>query len=256
MIHRDRRYLLKSLTAQRRERWLRRLVGAFVLLAGILAMRAERAHAGSSDFTLQGEPLGSAAELKTAKAGAVLFEGVGPAKLYEVRAQRDTTIASGVWNGLRGTIRIERATKGDRAAWPDRINNPGELFASTDPTMTTYLVTRTSRQSFPWGEAVTALTQGSQLHYYSPSNDELSYELRGITSDGKYLIFASFGVKLAGLPATWEKARAWGDDETKAATDPDVKRLNTASAGSFSPPLQTIDNLLGTLAERGKARAR
>ncbi len=239
------------------------LAGAFALLAAILAMGAERAQAAAPDFTLQGEPLASAAEVKTVKAGAILDEGMKivslsgrTSALGETRADRDATIASGVWNGLRGTIRIERATKGDRAAWPNRINNPSELFASTNPTMTTYLVTRTSRQSFPWGEAVTALTQESQLHYYSPSNEALSYELRGITSDGKHLICAKFGVKLAGLPATWEKSRAWGDDAAKAAADPDVKRLNTASAGSFSPSLQAIDNLLGTLAEAGKAKKR
>jgi hypothetical protein len=234
---------------------LRRLGGASVLLAVIASIGTGRARAGAPEFTLQGVPLSSGAEVKTAKAGAVLSDGYGPSKLYEVRANRDTTTATGVWNGLGGTIRIERAAKGDRQTWPDRLNDPSALF-DTNPVTTTYLITRISRQSFPWGEAVTALTQESQLDYYSPNNEMLSYKVCGMTSDGKYLISARFAVTLVGLPATWKKARDWGDDAKKAAGDPDVRRLNAAPAGSFSPSLQAIDNLLGTLAERGKSTKR
>ncbi len=200
-------------------------------------------------FSLEGKPLKESAEVVEHKAGDL----IEPAP-YEWRADRDMLIAYGTWRGIDGTIAIERATKKDRANWPKRAaaTDARTLFNGWNRAADTYLATRVERETFPWGAAVTALTQDSQLRCYSPYNDNLKYELRGITADGKYLITAIFKVKHRRLPATWEKARQWSDDASEAASDPDVRMLNAAAPGDFSPSLSAINDLLSTLRESGR----
>lgn len=224
-----------------------------LLLIALWAMcSGEAVSAKMPAFSLEGRPLKESAKVVEKKAGDLL-----QSVPFERHADRDILIAYGNWRGIDGTIAVERATKTDRADWPRRAAaaDVRPLFDGWFQSLPIYLATRVERRNFPWGEAVTALTQGTQLRSYSPNNDGLQYELRGITKDGKYLITAVFEVNHRRLPANWEKARQWSDDASEAAseaaTDPDVRMLNKAAAGDFSPSLKAIDDLLATLREPG-----
>jgi len=111
---------------------------------------------------------------------------------------------------------------------------------------------RFERKSFPWGQAVSFLAQYQNDNTtYVPNNGMLSYEVHGVTQDGKY-VRARFGVTHPKLAEFGSGVRDYRDNGPADLTspmrkDPHYRLVEAASAESFEPSLAEIDRFLGTL---------
>jgi hypothetical protein len=111
---------------------------------------------------------------------------------------------------------------------------------------------RFERKSFSWGQAVSFLAQYQNDNTnYVPSNGMLTYEVHGITNDGRY-VRARFGVTHPDLVEFGPELRDYRDGDPADPTspmrkDPHYKLVEQAPPGSFEPSLLEIDRLIDTL---------
>lgn len=111
---------------------------------------------------------------------------------------------------------------------------------------------RFERKSFSWGNAVSFLAQYQNDNTnYVPNNGMLTYEVHGITREGKYAR-ARFGVTHPGLVEFGEGVRDYRDGDpadpaSPMRKDPHYRLVEKAPPSSFEPSLSEIDRFLDTL---------
>lgn len=142
-----------------------------------------------------------------------------------------------------------------------------------------YLFARFQRKHFPWGDAVSFFSQGTQdTGMYVPNNGHLKYEVWGVTNDRKHTVVAWFSVSHPKLPiwpdsvrdirsshpdldrefgqamdrndfkilaAVREKMAQREDKNMKS--DPAYKLIETAAPGEFQPSLTAVNRVVGSL---------
>lgn len=220
---------------------------ASLFAAGMLLVSANcEAAPPPPRFALDGKPAEECGSVRSVKAGQLL----SPPPFKHV-ATRSKTSVSGTWNGVRGAISVARASKEDARRWEALLASPdpAAIFDDQSPFAEIYLRARVRPVSFPWGRGFMALTMETQKDYVSPCNDMLECDVRGITADGRWLVSATFPVRHPQLPESWR--RIW-EDAGGAASDPDVRMLERAAPGAFSPSLEDIEKLLAGLTVTSK----
>ena len=111
---------------------------------------------------------------------------------------------------------------------------------------------RFERKTFEWGQGVTFLVQYQNDNTnYVPNNGMLTYEVHGITQNGRY-IRASFGVTHPSLVEFGPGVRDHrdgdpADPKSSMRRDPHYRLAETAAPSSFEPSLTEIDRFLTNL---------
>jgi hypothetical protein len=110
-----------------------------------------------------------------------------------------------------------------------------------------YMFARFSRRDFRWGKAFSYLTQFTQdTGIYVPHNGHLTYEVWGVTYDGRYAVHADFDI-------THPKLGTWGPTVRNANSmealkqDRDYKLVESCSSSEFLPSLEDIDALINSI---------
>jgi hypothetical protein len=110
-----------------------------------------------------------------------------------------------------------------------------------------YGFARFERRKFRWGKGLSMLTLSAQDGIYAPNNGHLTYEVWGITRDGRHTVIASAEVTHPNLPD-------WGDPKVRDAEtidalkkDNDYKLIEACSSNQFQPSLTAVDRLIGSL---------
>jgi hypothetical protein len=103
---------------------------------------------------------------------------------------------------------------------------------------------------FPGGKGIRYLTWYSQ----GPNpvlDDQVFYTFQGLTDGGEFYISALFSVQTGIFPNEPPTCDACGDSdpvaEMTAQLAKQLTQLNSAEAGSFSPSLTVLDNVIGSL---------
>lgn len=133
---------------------------------------------------------------------------------------------------------------------------------------------RFARKHFPWGDAVSFLSQYiDDTALYAPNNGHLFYEVWGVTRDKRFTIVMKVNVRHPKL-SSWgkdsriihipeenlpavdtrsvaERQKAYGKImATAIQNDPDYKLINQCSPTEFEPSLSAIDELLDSIRVR------
>jgi hypothetical protein len=110
-----------------------------------------------------------------------------------------------------------------------------------------YLYARFQKFSFPWGNAVGYFVQTTKnATWPEPNNVQLTYEIRGVTSDRQDTVVARFEVRHPQLPDGSSVLDAHGD--IRALTSfPSYKLLEKSHPDSFQPSLTEIQDLVSSL---------
>lgn len=109
---------------------------------------------------------------------------------------------------------------------------------------------RFQRHHFPWGDAISFISQGTQDGPYSPDNGHMSYQIWGVISDKRHLVQISVGITRPDWP-DWpeDPIRSYKNrNQQEIDSDPDVRRLNDSHPASFTPSLLDVERLASTLA--------
>lgn len=111
---------------------------------------------------------------------------------------------------------------------------------------------RFERKKFKWGNAVSFFVQYQNDNTnYVPNNGMLTYEVHGLTPDGRY-IRACFGVTHPDLMEFGPEVRDDRDGDPADPSsvmrrDPHYRLVEEAQPGAFQPSLAEIDAFLNTL---------
>jgi hypothetical protein len=162
---------------------------------------------------------------------------------------------SGVWRSPKGKTgqpwsitvvkqedpQVTQAYNGRNAA---TMNLAKDDFGGANP----YLYAGFERLSLPWGKAIAYFVQASKDgKWHEPNNEELQYQIRGVTDDKKYTIVGRFQVRLAQLPADSKTAQDAGGDLKKLHAFESYKLLNREDPNNFEPSLTEMQNLVGSV---------
>ncbi|MBV8586044.1 MAG: hypothetical protein JO308_07135 [Verrucomicrobia bacterium] len=111
-----------------------------------------------------------------------------------------------------------------------------------------YLYAGVERLTLPWGKAIAYFVQASKDgKWREPNNEQLRYQIRGVTDDKKYTIIGRFQVRLAQLPTDSQKAQDASGDLRKLHAFESYKLLNQEDPNSFEPSLIEMQNLVGSV---------
>jgi hypothetical protein len=147
-----------------------------------------------------------------------------------------------------------------------------------------YLFARFQRKSFRWGHAVSFFSQGVQdTSMPEPANGRLSYEIFGVTKDGRYTVVASLLPSHPKLPNDRDAKDMRADvpdndaqstkyldaqnrrdfsladairgemhqrEEAALGKEPGVKLIESARPDEFQPSLAAFDHLVDSLSVR------
>jgi hypothetical protein len=113
---------------------------------------------------------------------------------------------------------------------------------------TPYLYARFQKFSFPWGNAVGYFVQTTKdATWPEPNNAQLTYEIRGFTSDRQYIVAARFAVTDPQLPAAGSSVLdARGDIRTLMSFS-SYKLLEKSRPEAFQPSLTEIQDLVSSV---------
>ena len=146
-----------------------------------------------------------------------------------------------------------------------------------------YLFARFERKSFRWGDAVSFFSQGVQdTSMPEPANGRLTYEIFGVTRDGRFTVIASLSASHPKLPdhaqardmrdrvqggdpgfeqAYYDAARQKNyqrlerlqeDEEQREAAamreQPGVKLIETCKPDEFQPSITAFDQMIDSIA--------
>ncbi len=150
------------------------------------------------------------------------------------------------------------------------------------PHALSYFFARFERKHFSWGDAVSFLSQGTQdTSLDTPDNGRLTYEVWGLTKDGRHTVVAQVRVGHPGLEAGGEDVRgvaerdpefkrqfddAWNRndvprinelrqeaaarEEAELKNHPHTKLVESCNPNEFEPSLTAFDKMLDTLVIR------
>jgi hypothetical protein len=135
---------------------------------------------------------------------------------------------------------IENASDGYKADLGSATNASARIYP------------RFERKKFDWGDAVSFFVQYQNDNTnYVPNNGMLTYEVHGLTRDGRY-VTASFGVTHPELVEFGPEVRDYQDGDpadpgSAMRRDPHYRLVETAPPRAFEPSLAEIDAFLNTL---------
>ncbi|HEX3444512.1 MAG TPA: hypothetical protein VHS80_07315 [Chthoniobacterales bacterium] len=121
---------------------------------------------------------------------------------------------------------------------------------------TPYLYARFQKFSFPWGNAVGYFVQTTRdATWPEPNNAQLTYEIRGVTSDRQYIVVARFAVGHPQLPAAGSNVLdARGDIRTLTSFE-SYKLLEKSRPETFEPSLAEIQDLVSSVVVLGPKKS-
>jgi hypothetical protein len=168
-----------------------------------------------------------------------------------------STTISGVWHSPKGESKTGQSwsvtvvkqedplvTQACNSRNASSLNLAKDDFGGANP----YLYAGFERLSLPWGKAIGYFVQASKDGgWHEPNNEQLRYQIRGVTDDKKYTIIGRFQVRLAQLPADSKNAQDAGGDVRRLHSFESYKLLNQADASSFEPSLTEMQNLVGSV---------
>jgi hypothetical protein len=176
---------------------------------------------------------------------------------YVIPAKWPTTEIRGHW-GLQPSkwplehhfqLTVERRRCSDIADYLGAMSGANGEYRSFGSLSAISIYGRFARREFPWGTAVTFVSQGSQDGPYSPDNGHMSYEIWGC--DPTHRRFVRFRCSIT--HPSWPE---WADEQIRSFkhwtqseidADPDVKALESLPPDSFCPSLTQIDKFVESI---------
>lgn len=141
----------------------------------------------------------------------------------------------------------------------DQVNSLQNLLV-TKPDLATFnhlpfLPLLNAQAMFYAQEQYLDFTNGSGIRYLTQfgqatgpiTNQELIYTFQGITDDGAYYVTAVFPVAQSGLPADVTSADTTFPDGFEVYIEGVKAQVDAAAADSFTPLLDSLDNLVSTI---------
>jgi len=168
-----------------------------------------------------------------------------------------STTISGIWHSPKGGSKTDQpwsitvikgedpeVTQAYNARNAATMNIAKDDFGGANP----YLYAGFERLTLPWGKAIAYFVQASKDgKWREPNNEQLRYQIRGVTDDKKYTIIGRFQVRLAQLPADSKKAQDAGGDLKRLHAFESYKLLNQEDPNNFEPSLTEMQNLVGSV---------
>ena len=178
---------------------------------------------------------------------------------YVIRARYPTTVMRGHWgeknpNWLRQHhiyLRVQRRDCSEIAKQFRALKGACGDYLQLGSLCSVSVYGRFQRHHFPWGEAISFIHQGTQDGPYSPDNGHMSFQIWGVSNDMRHLVTLSVGITRPDWPDwTDERLRSYSHMH-ELASDPDVRRMNSDSATSFTPCLNSIVELASSVVIEG-----
>jgi hypothetical protein len=131
-----------------------------------------------------------------------------------------------------------------------------DLARADSGNTTPYLYARFQKFSFPWGSAVGYFVQTTKdATWPEPNNAQLTYEIRGFTSDRQYIMVARFAVTNPQLPAPGSSVLDAQGEIRTLTSFPSYKLLERSKPEVFQPSLAEIQDLVSSVVILGPKKS-
>jgi hypothetical protein len=178
------------------------------------------------------------------------------------------SVCSGFWRqsnpqepspGVKQSWSITVSTKDDPKlveAYNAKDGYAADLARADSGNTTPYLYARFQKFSFPWGSAVGYFVQTTKdATWPEPNNAQLTYEIRGFTSDRQYIVAARFAVTNPQLPAAGSNVLDAHGDIRTLMSFPSYKLLEKSKPEIFQPNLTEIQDLISSVVILGPKKS-
>jgi hypothetical protein len=189
----------------------------------------------------------------------------GPA---ETKTGAFASVCSGFWrpqspqeptSGARQSWSITVSKKDDPKvveAYNAKDGYTADLARADSGGATPYLYARFQKFSFPWGNAAGYFVQTTKnATWPEPNNAQLTYEIRGVTSDRQYTVVARFAVRHPQIPAAGSNVLDAQGDIRTLMSFPSYKILEKSKPETFQPSLTEIQDLVSSVAVLGPKKS-